>query len=391
MTARLVCLVMACGLFASNLAGKYVRVESQMVPVDRLVANLERDLQRNGDKAAAHINLGRLHGMAYALKADQLPAAGAAGSERPWYGYDPKSIPYSAKSATTPQIMAAAKAHLQKAIEHYETALKLEPTSGLARLGYAWTLQEAGQTARAIEEYRRVVAEGWVIQQQNMNRYRGSVTSEAAGYLIPLLNPQRDAAEIKDLRAKIDQLQRIPRPITPIAIPLDDHVSIDAIVDPLARVRFDADGSGWRREWTWITRDAGWLVHDPKGTGEITSALQWFGNVTFWLFWDNGYDALAALDDEADGELAGEELRHLAIWHDRNRNGRSEPGEVRSLARHGVVALSTAHVAGDGVTFAAMSLQGARLADGQTRPTYDVLLQSQSTSLSRADEPLRRE
>ena len=86
----------------------------------------------------------------------------------------------------------------------------------------------------------------------------------------------------------------------------------------------DADGSALPR-WTWISSRAGWLVHDPRRTGEITSALQWFGNVTFWLFWENGYDALAALDDDADGELAGDELRDLAIWHDRNSTGTSEP------------------------------------------------------------------
>ena len=231
-----------------------------------------------------------------------------------------------------------------------------------------------------------MVAEGWAVQQQDMGVYRGSITSEAAGYLIGLLDPMSDATERQDLRAKIERLQKIPRMITPIAIPLADQVGVGAIVDPLARVQFDADGSGWRREWTWITRDAGWLVYDPNGTGQITSALRWFGNVTFWLFWDDGYEALAALDDDADGELADEELRHLAIWHDRNGNGLSERGEVRLLASHGFVALSTTHVSGDGITYAAMSPQGARLTGGRTRPTYDVLLRSRSISLSRTTE-----
>jgi hypothetical protein len=113
--------------------------------------------------------------------------------------------------------------------------------------------------------------------------------------------------------------------------------------------------------------------------------LQWFGNVTFWLFWENGYEALGALDDDADGELAGEELKHLAIWHDQNGNGVSERGEVQPLACHDVVALSTAYVAGDGVTFAAVSPRGLRLADGRSRPTYDVLLRSTALTLTRND------
>jgi hypothetical protein len=75
-------------LLTSSPAGIFVRVETQMVPVDRLVANLERDLGSNPNKAQAHINLGRLHGMAYALKTDELPAvAMTPGNDQPWYGY----------------------------------------------------------------------------------------------------------------------------------------------------------------------------------------------------------------------------------------------------------------------------------------------------------------
>jgi hypothetical protein len=131
-----------------------------------------------------------------------------------------------------------------------------------------------------------------------------------------------------------------------------------------------------RREWTWITRDAGWLVYDAGGRGDISSALQLFGNVSFWLFWGHGYDALTALDDNDSGELDGAEVRNLAIWHDANSNGISEPGEVRPLAEHGIVALSCSYDEGDGAEFAAVSLHGLRMRTGETRPTYDVILRS---------------
>jgi hypothetical protein len=103
-------------------------------------------------------------------------------------------------------------------------------------------------------------------------------------------------------------------------------------VDRSARVRFDADGSGLAREWTWLTSDAAWLVYDPKGTGKVDSALQMFGNVSFWRFWQNGYEALRSLDDNGDGQLTGVELAGLALWHDINGSGCSEPGEVRPLS-----------------------------------------------------------
>jgi hypothetical protein len=199
-------------------------------------------------------------------------------------------------------------------------------------------------------------------------------TSEAAERLIPLLDPKPNAEEIADLRKRVAQLDRVPRPITPIAIPLRDDVEAADIVDLDARVRFDADGSGHRRQWTWISADAAWLVYDADGRGEISSALQWFGEVSFWLFWQNGYEALSALDDDGDSELRGEELRYLKIWQDRNRNGSSDRGEVETLRQHGITALSCRFSKGDGLLTAALSQPGVRLESGRTRPTYDVIL-----------------
>ena len=114
---------------------------------------------------------------------------------------------------------------------------------------------------------------------------------------------------------------------------------------------------------------------DRAGKGEITSGLQLFGNVTFWLFWENGYAALAALDDDGDGTLRGDELKGLAIWHDRNGNGVSEPGEAKPLPEHGITAVScrserdACHP--DRIAF---SPRGVTFRDGTTRPTFDLIL-----------------
>jgi hypothetical protein len=115
-------------------------------------------------------------------------------------------------------------------------------------------------------------------------------------------------------------------------------------------------------------------VYDADRRGRITSALQWFGDVTFWLFWKNGYEALGALDDDADGELKGTELRFLAIWQDRDSDGVSDPGEVRPLADHGIIGLSCRFTPGDGILVAAKSDRGVRFADGRAQATYDVII-----------------
>lgn len=363
-----------------RLSGIFVTPETRRVPIERLVTNLERALASNPKDVQTRINLARLHGMAYALKTEEVTVARWPHStiEEPYYGVDQNLIPYRPKAAATPDEETRARDHLKRSIAHYEAALAIDPQDLLARLGYGWMLDQSGDKTRAVVEYRRIIRDAW---DKDLRRpYQGAGTrffiTETAGYLIPLLDQARDAAEIADLRAKMEVLEQKPRAITPLAIPLSDDVPPEAVAAPHARIAFDADGSALPRRWTWISSRAGWLVHDPGRTGEITSALQWFGNVTFWLFWENGYQALAALDDDADGELAGDELRDLAIWHDRNSNGTSEPGEVRPVSAYGIVALSCRYVKSDRAMFAAIASEGVRLANGRTRPTYDVVLRT---------------
>jgi tetratricopeptide (TPR) repeat protein len=365
-----------CVVLSAGLSALYAMLEVRQVPIDRLLANLEAARKADPQNVQHEINIARLYGMAYALRSNQVPAIkGLQDKEEPWYGHAPNLVPYTSKPLSDEERQSQAGTALARAIDHYEAALRLKPDDPLAHLGYGWMLQQRGDTMRAIAEYRRVIADAWPAEQNAIRAsFRPFFTVEAAGYLIPLLDPAADRAEIETLRARQSQLQALPRPITPIAIPLDDRLDAGGLVDRAARVRFDADGSGRRSEWTWITSRSGWLVYDATGSGRISSALQWFGTVTFWLFWQNGYEALAALDDDASGELTGRELRGLAIWLDANQNGVSEPGEVRPIDAYGIVGLSCRSTPGDGVTIAAMSADGVRFGDGRRRASYDVIL-----------------
>jgi hypothetical protein len=236
---------------------------------------------------------------------------------------------------------------------------------------------------------RQVVESGWPADRTDLNVVDGqrSLTEEAIRYLVPLLDRGKDKEEIARLRTRASELARMPRSITPVAIPLRPNLTALDITDFNANVLFDADGSGIARRWTWITPDAGWLVFDRQGTRQIDAALQLFGNVTFWLFWENGYQALRALDDNADRRLTDGELEHLGIWHDRNMNGQSDAGEVRPLADWQIVALSceyeidSAHP--DEIAY---SRAGVTFRDGSSRPTFDVVLHPAGHSQT----PLRR-
>lgn len=200
--------------------------------------------------------------------------------------------------------------------------------------------------------------------------------AEVAFYLKDLLDPVRDKKELAMLKRVVwsQASRRYTRPITPIAIPLNAGVSAaERIIDHRARVKFDLDGSGIRKDWQWISTEAAWLVHSPKGVdGRITSGLQLFGNVTFWLFWENGYEAMKALDDNDDGWITGDELRDLALWHDRNQNGVSEAGEIKRLSESGIRGLSTVHKVHPENGY--WSRKGVLMSDGTFRDSFDVIL-----------------
>ena len=374
-------LVAAVALFtaSASIRAIYMRPDIEDVPVARLVANLEKELAADPKNPDIHLRLARLYAVAYSANTTELPVTVLAGADKKvrqevWFGHEPDLIPQKVAPGATRS--EASKSFLAKSVEHYRHVVELNPAGLIGRIGYAWTLQESGNKSAAVAEYRRVVEQAWPKEEKAKFAEPGQrfFTEEAARHLIPLLDPKRDAEEIATLRARAERLGRVPRAITPIAIPLTDAASPKTIVDLDASVAFDADGTGLRKAWTWISPDAAWLVYDAKSTGRITSALQLFGNVTFWNVWSNGYDAMRAIDDDGDGELRGRELRYLALWHDLNRDGVSDPGEVRRLSEFGIVALTCRGAKGDGIFTAAAAERGVRFDDGRTRPTYDVIL-----------------
>jgi tetratricopeptide (TPR) repeat protein len=370
-------------LLAAGVQAKFIRPDLEKVPVERLVGNLEGAVEKNPKNAQALYNLARVHAMAFALKTDETEIRKGMEKDGAWFGFTPAFVPFAAQKTDDADKQKAAKAQLAKALARYEQVLKLQPDNLAAQLGHAWAVEQSGTKEEAVKEYRKVIEAGWAKDKDLKNLGLGghTITAEAAGYLIPLLDKDKDKEEIETLQERIKKLNALPRPITPIAVPLRPGLRARDLEDRSARVVFDADGSGRKQAWSWITPDAGWLVYDPQGRGEVTSALQLFGGVSFWLFWDNGYQALAALDDDGDGELRGKELQGLAIWHDANGDGVCQPGEVRPLSHWGIVALSCSHERDAGhPDRIPWSPRGVRFADGSTRPTWDLTLYPRSRS-----------
>ncbi len=346
---------------------RYMRPDIEPVPVERLIGNLDKQVAAAPDNLQSLYALARVHAMAYALQAENFDVLKETG--RPFFGFGTSGDvpPGEVSTAADPAKAAAAKEHLAQAIATYQKAVKIDPQHLPSQLGLGWALEQAGEKAAALEAYRKALKLAWAKEKEGV--FGGSLTEEAGRYLLGLLDKQKDAKEVREVEGILKQVAEVPRAMTPVIIPLVADAPLEELVNPQANVAFDLDGSGIQRRWGWITPKAGWLVHDPRGEGKITSGLQMFGAVTFWVLWQDGYQALAALDNNHDGMLRAEELRGMAVWQDVNSNGISELGEVSTLGAWKVSGLSCrgeSHPSG--IPF---SPNGVEFSDGSTRPSYD--------------------
>lgn len=236
---------------------------------------------------------------------------------------------------------------------------------------------------------RRLLAEFWV--DSALSNYRIALSeceTRSCGFLyaIPPAGYEAGQAVIRILQSRAssgwdvkDEISRVnkilaeiksrPRAITPVIFPLDGTASVEQLIDSRRYLEFDLDGSGDRSRWTWVTPQAGFLAWDPFSTGRIESGIQLFGSVTWWIFWENGYQALAALDDDGDGWLQGPELKGIVVWSDRNQDGVSQPIEVQALDEIGISAIAVSGATKCGGL--SCSSAGIRFSDGRIAPTYD--------------------
>lgn len=184
-------------------------------------------------------------------------------------------------------------------------------------------------------------------------------------------DPENHDARLPIVETSIKELgkQHQSGGITPIIFSLEKGSTLNELVNPDAVVKFNLDGTGLKQSWSWVKPETGILVWDPERTGKITSGRQLFGSVTWWVMFEDGYQALDALDDNRDGWLTGKELEGIAVWFDRNSNAVSDADEVvpiESLPIHAVA------VRPDGVQDGCSTASGGVVrTDGRSLATFD--------------------
>lgn len=230
--------------------------------------------------------------------------------------------------------------------------------------------------AAYLDAYRFSIEKDLDIAHKPIEGLNSLVGYEAGQSYLRLLKERNPSAAddnvARDMQKKLAVLDKKPMgPITPIIFSLSHQGSgrLADLLSPNRTAQFDLNGDGAVEAWPWVKAGTCFLVWDPHGTGQITSGRQLFGSVTWWMFWNDGYHALDALDDNRDGQLSGTELRGVAVWRDHTSNGISDPGEVASVSALGIEAIAVRVTHHDGESPA--SSLGIRFTDGRGVPTFD--------------------
>lgn len=355
------------------------------MPVDRVVANLEKRLAKNSKDATAHYLLGRTY-YAVFCGTDKKFLRFYGTPEDPQFSREQPS--FYEFHELKPKHDSATISIARKAIHHLKAANSL----GGGELGlYPLTLACVYEASQSIASFVQPGANRATFRQRALALYQRSFQaarndkhetaqrpmtyekwiSVEAGEAVLRLDPNSNLKPA--IKERLAQLEKLPNgPITPIIFSVSRYARLGELLDPLKRVQFDLDGTGAKQIVPWIKPDTALLVWLPDESKPITTGRQLFGSATWWLMPSNGFEALKLLDDNANGWIEGKELGALAMWQDANQDGKSAPREVKRLGQVGVTGLRTTWNSKDGESL--VSADGLRLSNGQTLPTYDWVL-----------------
>ncbi len=392
-----------CTVLTTRAEAMWIRPDDQ-VPIERLLANLERQFEAQPDSAAICAQIARVHSLAYAQDKRQFDVAcGEWGSRKEKGCKEGEALRLYQRSAGSlrsprdlPEDLDATRLeHLQASIRYYLKATALDDEPMHPWLGLGYSLHEAARlTERLVWPYeapfdeqalaavRRAFEDQAVAAYKKAYEAEGAnrggtdppVAYEAGSAIVEIMSKregldEEQQRELKVIRRKVRQMAGQGNAVTPIIFALDRARPLEELLAPEVKVAFDLDGRGTGATWPWVRPYTYFLVWDGDGKGDVPSGRQLIGSVTWWLFWENGYVVLAALDNDENGWLEGDELQGLAGWCDANSNGVADAGEVLPLAELGVTRLATQATAmASGMP---CNLSGLELANGLRLPTYD--------------------
>ena len=387
------------------------------MPVQRIINNLKKIIaSKNDDSYSNKIALARAYAIAYAVGADgsatvkneynnYYSAFETHSQEKPVGG----KIRYNSVSEITPEIQKYANKntrtnYLQSAIKSYEQAFKIDTESDfVSKLGYSWCLLQANRKKDAkkllISMFDKVQGNHkWGVisrlntynddKNKDLYKWEYDVQLEALNYLMPLLNVKSEKDKISVYTKKMEDVKTIianisngsahpPRIITPLIFSFSNNSGdINQLISLSSSVKFNLDVS-YPKKWGWPNKDTGILVYDKNKSKKLLSGIDLFGNFSFFIFWANGFQALASLDDDGNGIIDGAELSGIYVWFDENQDGLVDDTERKSLVDLGIVGLKTNYTQHPQSKNQLLNPEGVLLSNGQVIPLHDWFAEEQ--------------
>ena len=130
----------------------------------------------------------------------------------------------------------------------------------------------------------------------------------------------------------------------PVVLDLDGD-GIEMVRRKRSDAVFDYGGDGLADDTGWISGDDGFLVVDRNNDGQITQAEE-LSLASEDADARTGLQGLSSFDSNGDGIVDTSDARfgELRVWQDRNSNGVTDAGELRTLEDAGVLSISLAAV-----------------------------------------------
>lgn len=153
-------------------------------------------------------------------------------------------------------------------------------------------------------------------------------------------------ADAPPVCSEFETNMQIERVDSPLVLALPDN-AIGTTANPkFSQFPISLKDAGSKKWYSWPEGSSHALLVMLNAEGRVTSPTQLFGNYSSVASSRqgkdaliDGYQALSYLDTNRDGIVAafsGEFPKELALWLDKNGNGISEPGEIRSMSEAGI-------------------------------------------------------
>ena len=166
----LLLLAIMLNLGSLRVEAMFKEPEIELVPIARVITNLQKQLLQSTNQCPASYHLARVYSMAYATNLFKVPMDKR--EHWPNFGnyWSESELPDTIYPKRSLQEQKTAWRHLTNAITLYEQAAALAKKSTNyydqwlvfpSMLGRAWCLEQAGRKADALTAYRQTLKEAW--------------------------------------------------------------------------------------------------------------------------------------------------------------------------------------------------------------------------------------